>query len=628
MVFNSLRTRIGLGFGLAMALLITGGYVSIWQLRRITELLGTDQPARLQVIDAAHRLSSGVTESQHATRLALTTDDPEVGALAMGIWGEVISPARADLNRLADSNPQGLRGELRYELQLIGARLDELAQDQIDARDLTHSGAPTQDAEPLGPRVEPFTRRTRQLIDRVVLTEWSHQPSEDRQPLRADLRATQANLSKGLAALDRYVGEARSTDFDAWARCVNAHVALRGSLEGHVALLGAAQVAELAALDEAVGQIHTLAREDRLLRDGRPVDPGRLYFEREAAPKANQVAERLRGLIGRQRDRITQSHAAAHDRIQLLGGFHWALLVVGLMCCVACAVYLSGSIALPLRRLALAGRRVAASDPDATVEYEGPLEVRQVADAIGQFKARQEAVSRAVGALAVGRLDEGFRPANGADTLALSFQRLTDTLGDAQARIDQMAQGLAPDEVGPWNDDDGFGRSLHTMAGRLAEVIETLESVGRGDKESTEPLTPISDRDRLGAAVNGVVGRLNLQVLAAAEAAAQGEVDRRSVVEAEESRACLEALQKQIESAIVVLDSAAQGDLAVAQNDTPPEGPLGQSVERVIDRLAGGGETTHAEHEAAEALRRQLDSVIHAIDAAADGEGSAEAVEA
>jgi methyl-accepting chemotaxis protein len=231
-----------------------------------------------------------------------------------------------------------------------------------------------------------------------------------------------------------------------------------------------------------------------------------------------------------QHEHGSEAFAAARGRssaVQLIGA---ALLVVGMLACVACAVALNLSIARPLANVLSAMKRIAVGDLSERLEVKSHDEMGQLvdglmtmqvslSDTVRQVMRSADSIAAATKQIAAGNSDLSQRTEEQAASLeetAASMEELTATVkhNSENARTAQALSGNANEVV-------LRGASV------VDNVVETMNGIDEASKKIGE----------ITAVIEGIAFQTNILALnAAVEAARAGEQGRGFAVVAGEVR--------------------------------------------------------------------------------------------
>ena len=316
----------------------------------------------------------------------------------------------------------------------------------------------------------------------------------------------------------------------------------------------------------------------------------------------------------------------AISRSGLLSNVSLALTLLAILAGVTMAWTISRSITGPVLRVVGLLKEVAKGDLSNQIHVDSKDEVGLLAESTNRMVENLRGTARVAESIAVGNLDTSVTRLSEKDTLGISLERMIGALRERAQLAERIATGNLDLEVAVLSREDGLGAALRKMVATLRERARLGGLIASGNL--TENVAILSKEDSLGIALDRMETSLRERAKLA-DRIAEGDLTVEAKVLSAEDELGL-ALGKMLANLRKIVGEVTAAAENVASGSQQMSATAQQLSQGATEQSASAEQCTSSMEEMASSIHQNADNAHQtnqmAAAAATDAQASGEAV--
>lgn len=566
-MFGNMRlaTKISMGFGLMIVLLVAAISVSIYEVDGVQKLTTRVVDLRVPTAESSLGMLNGMNQSLSGLRGWILLGKEGFKDERAAAWNEWIDPNLANLQRFSANwtNPENIK-----RLRQLETHIEDFRKYQLEIEDIANTIDEKPAEKILFEDAAPRAAKLVSLITRMVDLEAKQEGTAQRKNIlymMADVRGT---TGLGLAAIRAYLLSGNSQFKDQYDTLWAKNERRFNDLAGQYGNLSSAQRSAFDQFKSVRDEFKGLPAKMFEIRGSTSHNVAHYWLGTRAAPTAGKITVLLNDLVANQRELLNSDATSVNTSIEQLVNIEWALMIIGVIIAFFLAYTITRMIAQPILRMANAVRDIA-ENYDLTIQV--PVGGR---DEIGVMSESFNNMMDVIRKAFINVTETASSVDDGSSTVATSAgknrSRAEEELKRAQTSEKVITEmGTTATQVSAAA--TGQQTAAETTQGLLGELVQKMTVVSTSAKaqndEATKTMARVSEMGETGAKVmksaeeqgdmvNKVTGAMNNMV------GAVGDMQNAVLQAQEHGRASLDAAQEGQES----VASTVQGMRAISES--------------------------------------------------------------
>ena len=434
MKVNSLGTKIGGGFLLSTTILFLVVATTLYLANSISLKIESLYVKDIPINQHSANIQSQVNRSLAAIRGWVSINNTEYREELSLSWDSIYQ----SLKFLTSSSASDDAGYRLEKIELLEKRLAELRAYQLEIRDIAHTGANKPGMKILEEQGVPLASAINEAITTVIGLEMLEGDASNRKNLLKNMADFRGSMANSVASLRGFLLTGKNEfklNFDRfWQINENSFA----SLEADSPILTNAQKENLFQIKRAKARFELHIAEMIQLRQSRDWNLAQKYMQENIVPLETEIQTLLRQLVEFENNAMETKLLQVRQNYSSLTSYSMGLLFLGLVLCIALAVYITRLVVNPLAEVVQLANDISSGRPTQKVKLTGAIEIEQLSNSLSKMVNVISNVTKHANELAKGEFKNNFEPQNKEDRLGNSLHAMTLFLREAKIKSNEQ----------------------------------------------------------------------------------------------------------------------------------------------------------------------------------------------
>lgn len=494
-----LATKLGLGFGIMILLLVASISFTIYESGKLQEIQHRVVELRSPTAQASLAMLNGVNESLASLRGWMLLNNPKFKEVRQAAWDKWLDPKMAELTAFSKSwtNPENVK-----RLKIIASEIEKFRKYQVEIEDIANTIEATPAQKMLFDDAAPRAVKLSAGITKMINLEGKQEGTNTRKQILLAMADVRGSLGLGLANIRAFLLGGDTKFKAAYEKLWATNTRRFRDLSGYYQHFTSEQRATFDSFKQTRAEFETYPPQMFKIKASNKANLGNYWLATKAAPTAAKIVEQLEGMVDNQNKLLLADSQALTALGNELENFEIAILIAGSILGLLFAVILTRIIANPIINLANTVREIA-ENRDLTIQVAegGRDEIGVMSEAFNNMMSVIREAFGVVSEAAISVADSSSNVATGAGgnkiraeeemKRAQTSEKVITEMGNSAGQVSNAAAG-----------QQEAAQQSQKLLGELVNKMNTVSESATGtNKEANTTIERVSEMGETGAKV-------------------------------------------------------------------------------------------------------------------------------